>query len=243
MRVMPLNILDSGCGCGDQILFYLDRFFERNTKVTAVTSEIIQADVAAHRISTSRFHERVEIFYGDIMQHPKKWHLLNSCSFSNLSFHNSFDLIISLDSCYHYSTRKLFLQKAFAWLQPNHGRLCVTDILLDPSIAQSNFPLGLKAFCYFSGVPISNLIGLSDYKRHWELAGFEDVQILDITENVFGGLARFIERHRSHLKNLISFSKFWQYLLLKRVLDWIVNKKVLRFVISSGRKPNQHYVN
>jgi len=146
-----------------------------------------------------------------------------------------FDKVISLDSAYHYRTREAFLTQALQKLKPG-GRICLADIILWQNPSSLGGRLLLKAACKVTGVPEENLVDFDAYKATFSSLGYRDLQASFIEENVFAGLAVFIERHQVALGPFVRPNLWTRYKVFSWILRAIHENKVLRFVIVTATK-------
>lgn len=94
-----------------------------------------------------------------------------------------------------------------------------------------------------ASVPFSNLCPLEPYLSAFREIGFEDVEVQDLTNYVFSGLAKFIEAQSvdAVLREGLHQGKMMQYRGFARVLKWWAGssegKEKLKFVMVRARKP------
>ena len=74
-------------------------------------------------------------------------------------------------------------------------------------------------------MPAENLISDKEYIAQLEEIGFVDVNLEDITPDVFPGFVRFLK------------SRKWGWWVFGSVIDWYATAGA-KFVIVSGRKPS-----
>ncbi|KAJ3042105.1 hypothetical protein HDV00_008187 [Rhizophlyctis rosea] len=228
------SVIDFGYGCGDQILYWLQHYNPKT--ITGVTNEPIQATVANARIQRAGLSNAANLFIGDAVN-LASWKPINNEHV--IPQNGTFDVVLSLDSCYHYRPRTKFLSIASTLLKPQ-GRLSITDIILGPGatssptlLTQILFKAGLLAV----GVPLENMVEEQTYRNHIEDAGFKDVEIQDITDDVFPGLVAFIERHRRAVGAVVDVERKWrQYMVVRSALRAVCRKRLLRFVVVTATK-------
>ncbi|KAJ3315361.1 hypothetical protein HDU76_002229 [Blyttiomyces sp. JEL0837] len=154
----------------------------------------------------------------------------------------TFDIVISLDSCYHYRSRRTFLKLAHNMLKPSTGTLAISDIILAENGVSSRRSYSnyakLRAFCIMAGVPWENLVSQQEYIDSISHAGFDkdSIQCDDISDNVFPGLVRFIEEQEVRMMGLVSEGKMSKYRFLKWFVKWVYEEKVLMFVVVRARR-------
>ena len=162
-----LNILDVGCGYGDQDLIWSKKL-DPSCKLTAI-------DISDKQISFAKQKNSTIIFdICDAMLIDKKYKS------------SSFDTIISLESAFHYSDRPKFLNNVNTLLKDN-GTFIITDIMLksDNSYKSSiTTNIFIKLFSDFLHIPSQNLISSDEWEKQM-LSEFNIIESYDITEQTF----------------------------------------------------------
>ncbi|MCB9765312.1 MAG: methyltransferase domain-containing protein [Alphaproteobacteria bacterium] len=96
--------------------------------------------------------------------------------------YGSFDVLYSIDAAVHFRDRGQFAGQAWVTLRPG-GRLALTDLVLRAH------PSGIKA-----RLAERLRFGAADaWRRHLHDAGFQDIEVIDLSEPVFAGLGRWVE--------------------------------------------------
>lgn len=99
----------------------------------------------------------------------------------------SFDNVICVEAAHHFDTREKFLEEARRVLVDG-GNLVMSDIRTDRRNKHA---------------PVANFTeNLAEYRSVYQRAGFDDVKIVDVTEQVRGGLAdHYLDFARLKFKN------------------------------------------
>ena len=142
---------------------------------------------------------------------------------SPLSSDPPYTSILALDCAYHFRTRQTFLQQSFARLAPG-GYLALADITVSSDYLQSTRKYANYLLAYAFAHPTANLISPATYAQQLIDIGFEDVQVQDITDDVFPGFRAFLRTQGGS----------WR--VFEMVLGTWVNLG-RRFVLVSGRRP------
>ncbi|KNZ71413.1 hypothetical protein J132_09867 [Termitomyces sp. J132] len=213
------RILDVGHGTGDSLIVLLSQpVGQRPSAVTGITSLPVHHDRSRARIdrllsSLSNPPPRVDLYLGDaVCQHSKAAHPLDSSSLT------SFDRILALDCAYHFNTRLDFLRQSYLKLVPG-GRIALADICFDAQMLQSRRLWFLSSV--FKLMPRHNMISAEEYVAQLRDIGYVDVNLEDITEEVFPGFVRFLKSRGIGWKMFAS------------IIEWY-SKAGTRFVIVSG---------
>jgi len=215
------KVLDVGHGTGESLVFLLsDARAPRPSSLIGITSLAVHHQRAHNRIkqlqpSLPEPKPEVALYRGDAVYHHSALnHPLDPSS------PGSFDTILALDCAYHFNTRLTFLSQSFAKLTPG-GRIALADLCFDP-IAFSSWQ-AWSIISLFKLVPRQNIIAKKEYISMMEKMGYVDVQLQDITEDVFPGFVRFLK------------ARGWAWKGLALVIEWYVNAGA-RFVIISGAR-------
>jgi len=160
-----LNILDVGCGYGEQDIEWLKQL-DKSCKITAVDISEEQIYNAMKKNSNVNF---------DICD----------AAYIGLKYkNNSFDRVVSLESAFHYPERNVFFKNVNSLLKDN-GKFIITDIMLNKS---HNENLITKIFLYIFAdilcIPKQNLITATEWDK--QLSSELNIEeSIDITEQTF----------------------------------------------------------
>ena len=150
-----------------------------------------------------------------------------------------YDRILGLDCVYHFQTRADFIRHAAALLNPT-GRLALTDLVLATPAPSLIARLALRIICILAGVPWQNMVSRDDYEATLRkpTLGLSDIQWEDVTEDVFRGLATFIERRGQDpmAMSVLDRGKWSRYAGFARILRWWSHGHIVRFVLVSAVK-------
>jgi len=159
-----LNILDIGCGYGEQDMEWL-KHMDTTNRITAV-------DISEEQIY-SAMKKNTDICF-DICD----------ASYIELKYKNqTFDRIISLESAFHYQERTLFFKQVNHLLKDN-GKFIITDIMLNPSYKTNQITkLCLYIFADVLCIPAKNLITEEKWDKQLssELNVIESINLSDKT--------------------------------------------------------------
>ncbi|KAG5654080.1 hypothetical protein H0H81_007494 [Sphagnurus paluster] len=161
--------------------------------------------------SLSGTSEEAAIFSGGSATNPD--HPLDPSSTT------AFDRILALDCAYHFNTRKTFLRQSLQKLAPG-GRIALADICFDPEILNGSRKTWLIS-SLFRLMPKQNMVSTDGYIAQMESMGYIDVELEDITRDVFPGFVRFLS------------SRGFGWKVFALVIEWYADIGA-RFVIVSG---------
>lgn len=121
-----LEVVDIGCGTGEQDLYFLDHF--QCKKILGINISKLQIDIAQNRIrNKKKYLSKIAFEVGDA-------HDLRKLDL------DSYDRVLSLE-CSQYLDKKVFVQEAWDILKPK-GYLCIADPIFNfpYTIDEKNFP-------------------------------------------------------------------------------------------------------
>ena len=155
----PLSILDVGCGLGATTEVIAQRY--PNANITGINISDKQIAYAQQKYPTITF----EVMDAAQLSFPD----------------NHFDLIISVEAAFHFSTRKDFLNQAYRVLKPQ-GELIFTDLLLHDSHWVGNW-----------SIPEENMLtSIESYINLLSSTPFQLDIIKDITANSWMGFCHHL---------------------------------------------------
>ncbi|KAE8145396.1 hypothetical protein BDV25DRAFT_164778 [Aspergillus avenaceus] len=169
-----------------------------------------QADFARERLMKSTKEPsiasdttaNVEIFVADAAN-PSSWS--PDLQESVLDHHGSTKpkraqtWLLALDTLYHYKpSRDPLLRYAHETMQAS---FMAFDLLISDS-ASTWHKLILRLMCLVSGIPFSNFLTREEYEAQLVRAGYalDQIEMRDISEHVFAGIAGYIRRQDAELK-------------------------------------------
>jgi poly(rC)-binding protein 2/3/4 len=253
-------LLDLGFGCGDQTLYLMQKQDESGGTATPLFSRYIgitidktQFDFAKARIDAAKSsdsHTRAEdedttVFCADAAD-PSSWptDLRQSiCAAFTEDRVQCERYVLALDTLYHFrpSRCKIF--------QHSHSSLRAHFLAYDLFLATPSShtlkttlnTLLTRILAPALSAPYSNLLTPAAYRTQLREAGYadEDISIEDITEDVFPGLAGFLENRQREIKAL-GLSGFTKWRISGWLFRWLAGGDVLRAgIVVAKWRPNQ----
>jgi SAM-dependent methyltransferase len=212
-------MLDVGFGTGESLLYILSSVgVAQPIRLTGLTDNASHCERARQRIH-SRFPDSekgVCLVAADAISNGSPDHPLSSPS----TF-DSFDAIMALDCAYHFNTRQRFLEQSFSRLNSG-GRIALADICF--SEASLTTVRTRVTTSILRMMPISNRISVKEYRQGMEAAGYIDVTIENITNDVFPAFISFLKGQGM---------KWWLFAFIFQ----IYTSSGAQYVVVSGRKP------
>jgi len=180
-----MNILDVGCGYGEQDIEW-SKQIDKTCKLKAI-------DISEEQIySAMKKNNDVTFDICDAM-------------YIDLKYKNElFDVIISLESAFHYSDRPRFFKNVNTLLKKD-GRFVITDIMLNNNYSSDIVTsIFIKLFSDFMHIPKQNLITANE----WEKEISKELNIIenyDITEKTYEPYYKYFMNHYIENSNYPSY--------------------------------------
>lgn len=222
------NVFDAGFGCGDQLLLWLQKY--RVNSIQGINYSDSQTRLAQNRLGKSGFSQAVnEISYGSVAE-------MDEHSSSHLS--NGINTVLALDCAYHFPSRTQFFTSSYKKLK-GAGRIGLTDILLSDAQVSLFKRFVLRTMLFLSRIPQDNIVTVSTYNKELSDAGFENIIIRDISDQVFTPFSDWLYEFKKGEGRVRSSSKLtWlKYDITAKFLRWADLNNILRYAIITADKP------
>jgi hypothetical protein len=141
--------------------------------------------------------------------------------------------VLALDTLYHFiPSREPIFCHAFGQLDAS---IMAFDLLLSDTPSIWDLIL-LRLVCLFAATPFSNFLTITEYRSQLVAAGYDrnKIEIRDISDHVFAGMASFIERRDGELRNI--GMAIGRYRAAGKVFKWWARSGIVRGCIVVARR-------
>ena len=216
------RVLDCGFGFGDQNLLWAERIGPQHIVGLNITQT--QVDAARDRVLAAGQSERIDLRHGSATDMPIE--------------SGSVDLVISLESAFHYRSRDDFFREAMRVLRPG-GRLVTADILPMPPTGdrrnRRNQRIGWWVVASKFLIPEENVYDIVEYRHRLANAGFDVARLESIRDDVYAPLHKHMQKHPERLSVLHPIARLPARLSLKWPPEDVYPG--LDYILAVGRKP------
>lgn len=214
------EVLDVGVGFAEQDFVLLERF--KVSRVTGIDITPVHIEKGRERVAKRGLQDCIDLRLGSAtaMEFPDA----------------TFDRVLALECAFHFDTREQFLREAFRVLKPG-GCIAIADMLPVPGKKTGRATAFARKYGH---VPEANLYDREEYPRRLSAAGFGDVRVESIRQDVFPGMAKY-SRQRVEGKKMdevvveVSDDDRAQ---CRGVEIWERGVGLTDYVIASARKPS-----
>jgi hypothetical protein len=254
-------LIDLGVGCGDQTVYLIsekpvrecDREWwdEREHCVhfdqyIGITKDVVQARYASERIEELKKREKrgsrleeetkkapnISLFCADA-SNPAAWSRQIQESLMGASVDDTDCWVLALDTAYHFSPSRWPLVKhAHTNLRAS---FMAFDLCLSPTITLTQ-RLVLRVLTMFMHAPWTNFGTPEDYRRKLVEIGYSEdtINIVDVSERVFGSLADYLDEQDARLKK-VGFG-IGKFSVAKALFGWWGRSGVVKGVIVVAKR-------
>ncbi len=212
------EVLDVACGMGTQDHFLVSRFGCRSIEAVDLTPKHIE--IARARCVAPTINFRV----GDACR---------------LGFpDDTFTHVMAVEGIVHFNTRETFFREALRVLRPG-GRLGVSDFFLGREPRSRVERLLLRWGTAAWHVPVENSVTVAAYRAALERAGFGDIAIEVVSDQVIPGY--FAEQSRPEVRRQVRAIRGAVVgragVVIDRLMFSLYRWGLIGYLIASARKP------
>ncbi|AWT53631.1 class I SAM-dependent methyltransferase [Mycolicibacterium smegmatis] len=214
------RVLDVGVGFAEQDFVLLERF--EVSHIVGIDITPVHVDMGRDRVAGRGLENRIDIRLG---------------SATATGFHDaSFDKVLALECAFHFDTRDHFIREAFRVLKPG-GTIALADMLPSPGKKS-----GLKTVFgrKYGHIPKANYYDREEYPRRLAAAGFGDVIVESIREDVYPAMAEYVRqrvRENKSMADVVVDVTEDDRAQCRGVSLWERATGLADYVIASARKP------
>ncbi|MBY0290177.1 MAG: class I SAM-dependent methyltransferase [Mycobacteriaceae bacterium] len=214
------EVLDVGVGFAEQDFVLLERF--KPSRIAGLDITPVHVDKGRERVAKRGLEQQIDIRLGSA----------TAIEFPDASF----DSVLALECAFHFDTRDQFMDQAFRVLKPG-GSLAIADMLPCPGKKSTRATAFARKYGH---IPEANVYDREEYSRRLSAAGFDDVVVESIRQDVFPGMANYSRQRVAENKKMdeviveISEDDRAQ---CRGVEIWERGTGLTDYVIASARKP------
>ena len=216
------TVLDCGYGFGDQDLLWARKL--KPEKIIGLNITSSQVERAQRNVADAGLEQSIDLREGSATEMPIE--------------NESVDLVVSVESAFHYRTREDFFREAYRVLRPG-GRLVTADIVptknSDNPFRRTEQWLAWNLVAGKFNIPQDNYYLIPSYSNKLSKAGFVHVDITSIRNDVYEPLHEYLLRNRTFINKLHPLPKFLAQLTLNRSADSVYAG--LDYILSYSEKP------
>jgi cyclopropane fatty-acyl-phospholipid synthase-like methyltransferase len=174
-------------------------------------SNVVAINISEKQLQTARINAPIRQYY--------------CMDAVNMAFKNEiFENVICVEAVFHFDTREMFIHESYRILKRG-GSLILSDIIHSRILRR--YP-GLH-------VPAANLVtDLDTYASAYRKAGFQDIKIIDTTNQCWRGFRRNLLRYG--FRKGIPKAHLWKRLLVLLVFLLLWSLVTKRYLLVSARK-------
>jgi len=218
------TVLDCGFGFGDQDILWAQTL--KPSRIIGLNITASQVDLARRRVANLGLDDQVDLRQGSATDMPIE--------------SDSVDKVVAVECAFHFRSRETFFREAWRVLRPG-GRLVLADILPMPRVSGFSSRLEQRlSWRMVAGkfaIPPENAYTRPTYHSKLAMAGFEQIGIESIREQVYAPLHRFLAEHPDTLERLHPMARLPAKVALRFEATSVY--RGLDYVLASAVKPKQ----
>ncbi|MCL6230686.1 SAM-dependent methyltransferase [Acinetobacter amyesii] len=210
------RVLDLGCGQGASLVFWMEHFQIQNLSAVELQTECVEK-------IQKNLNSKIKIQQDSFL------------NLKNIYPQNCMDAVLCIDAAYH-SDLNLLLLSIFHVLN-SKGRFAFHYLMLSDTFLNLNSLQRLKyqSLLKAADVNLKNLNSKQNLQHQVQQAGFENIQIEDISEFVFQGFADYIQEQKSQMS--LNHVDQLKIKMTAKLCEKLYRDGLIRYVQISARKP------
>ncbi len=216
------TVLDCGYGFGDQDILWMR--IMNPEKIIGLNITRSQVERARMNVAEAGLEKSIDLREGSATAMPID--------------NESIDLVVSVESAFHYRSREDFFREAFRVLRPG-GRLVTADIL--PMEDSENLFRRIEQWISWNmvagkfNIPHENYYLIPSYRDKLSIAGFVDIDITSIRNDVYTPLHEYLSGDRIFVGKLHPLAKTLAQLTFNRSAESVYAG--LDYLLAYAEKP------
>ncbi|WP_168378964.1 MULTISPECIES: SAM-dependent methyltransferase [Acinetobacter] len=210
------RVLDLGCGQGASLVFWMEHFQIQNLSAVELQTECVEK-------IQKNLNSKIKIQQDSFL------------NLKNIYPQNCMDAVLCIDAAYHSDLNSLLL--SVVNVLNSKGRFAFHYLMLSDTFLNLNSlqRLQYQSLLKAADVNLKNLNSKQNLQHQVQQAGFENIQIEDISEFVFQGFADYIQEQKSQMS--LSHVDQFKIKMTAKLCEKLYRDGLIRYVQISARKP------
>lgn len=210
------RVLDLGCGQGASLVFWMEHFQIQNLSAVELQTACVEK-------IQKNLNSKIKIQQDSFL------------NLKNIYPQNCMDAVLCIDAAYHSDLNSLLL--SVVDVLNSKGRFAFHYLMLSDTFLNLNSLQRLKyqSLLKAADVNLKNLNSKQNLQHQVQQAGFENIQIEDISEFVFQGFADYIQEQQSQTS--LSHVDQFKIKMTAKLCEKLYRDGLIRYVQISARKP------
>ncbi|WP_180175598.1 cyclopropane-fatty-acyl-phospholipid synthase family protein [Acinetobacter sp. YH12025] len=210
------RVLDLGCGQGASLVFWMEHFQIQNLSAVELQTACVEK-------IQKNLNSKIKIQQDSFL------------NLKNIYPQNAMDAVLCIDAAYHSELNSLLL--SVVDVLNSKGRFAFHYLMLADAFLNLNSLQRLKyqSLLKAADVNLKNLNSKQNLQHQVQQAGFENIQIEDISEFVFQGFADYIQEQQRQTS--LSHVDQFKIKMTAKLCEKLYRDGLIRYVQISARKP------